>query len=222
MPGRFSLAASPKAVARHFALDRLDPFPPRGDIAPTQPVLVVRGGEPHEIARGSLRVAFLARWGLIPGWAKDPANLPLLFAARAETAGERAAFRGALRHRRCLLPATAFFARAPGTDPRRPRTLFRSPGDEPLAFAALWEPFMAPDGSEIDTAAMLTVPAGEGFRGLADRVPAVVAPADFERWLGCRDHAPADVAALLRAPPPGLFETVPLGLSPEPPARPES
>lgn len=206
MPGRFRLTASPGAVAAHFALARLEPFPPRGEIAPTQPVLVVRGGEPHEQERGVARVAFLARWGLIPGWADDPATLPLLFAARAETAGERASFRGALRHRRCLLPATGFFARAPGTDPHRPRTLFRSRDDAPLAFAAIWEPFMAVDGSEIDTVALMTVAAGSPHREVADRVPAVIGPADMARWLDHRAYTPAQVADLLAPPEADLFE----------------
>ncbi len=141
MCGRFTLDGDARRGrgAVRASLD-LEPFPPRYNIAPTQPVMVVMAGPPR--APGSNlpdRRAMLVRWGFIPGWAKDPKDLPLLINARSETAAEKAAFRAAMRHRRALLPASGFYEwRRDGKkvaallDPaegRRRRRLRRADGD---------------------------------------------------------------------------------------------
>ncbi len=207
MCGRFALTATPQAVVAEFDLGAVDPFPPRYNIAPTQPVLHValfpgRGGARRE--------ARLARWGLIPGWAKDPAHLPLLFNARSETAGERASFRGAMRHRRCLVPATGFYEWRRADGRRGDPFLVRPPEGSVAAFAGLHETFMAADGSEIDTLAILTASAGPRLSAIHERAPVVVPPPDFERWLDVANHSPAQVADLLHAGLTDAWDLVPV------------
>src|SRR5438552_557073 len=101
MCGRFALTMSPEELREFLGLIELEGFPARYNIAPTQPILVVISGEGQE--KGSNlpdRRAVLVRWGLIPGWVKDPKEFPLLINARAETAIGKASFRASMRHRR--------------------------------------------------------------------------------------------------------------------------
>jgi len=112
MCSRYSLTSPPEAVRSYFGYSNEAMFPPRYNIAPTQPVAIVI--EPP----GGKRELILVRWGLIPSWVKDPAQYATLINARSETAAEKPSFRGAMRHRRCLVPADGFYewrsARAAG------------------------------------------------------------------------------------------------------------
>lgn len=203
MAGRFSLTASPRAVAAHFDLAGIDDFPPRPRILPTQPILIVLAGSEGRVdTYRAGRFAQLVRWGLIPGWFRGEEQLPAMFNAKAETAAENAAFRGAMRHRRCLVPASAFFRRMDGRDRDGPATTRRLAiaGEAVFAMAGLMEGYMAPDGSEIDTAAILTAPTNPDDRGLPERLPVVIGRQDFGRWLDCRNFGPGDVGDLLVAP----------------------
>jgi len=191
-------------VAAYMALIDVEPFAQRANIAPTQPILMVVAG-PHE---GS-RTAMLVRWGLIPAWAKDPKSLPLLFNARAETAGEKAAFKAALRHRRTLVPASGFYEWKTIGRSRRPYFL-RPRAGKLVAFAGLMETYADPNGSEVDTGAILTTEASPDILDIHHRMPVVVRPEDFSRWLDCRTLEPRDVADILRPPEPGLFEAIPV------------
>ncbi len=211
MTKRFALTHAPSQVADALRLDALDPFPPRYNIAPTQPVLLVFGDRSrvYDRAEPPVRRAMLARWGFIPGWAKDPSDVPLLVNARCETAGERPAFRGALRHRRCLLPASAFYLWREAGTPRSVPFLVRPRDGRVLALAGLFETFMAADGSEIDTALILTREASRPLASIADRVPIAVSSGDQERWLDCGTAEPGDLADILARPAPAeAFETV--------------
>ncbi|WAJ26605.1 SOS response-associated peptidase [Antarcticirhabdus aurantiaca] len=211
MTKRFALTHAPHDVADALRLGALDPFPPRYNIAPTQPVLLVFGDRSrvYDRAEPPVRRAMLARWGFIPGWAKDPADVPLLVNARCETAGERPAFRGALRHRRCLLPASAFYLWREAGTPRSTPFLVRPRDGRVLALAGLFETFMAADGSEIDTVLILTREASRPLASIADRVPIAVSSGDQERWLDCGTAEPGDVADILARPAPTeAFETV--------------
>ncbi|MBO0664365.1 SOS response-associated peptidase [Jiella sp. MQZ9-1] len=204
MAGRFALTASPETVKAHFALSDLDPFPPRPAILPTHPILVVLAGREgrFEVARAG-RLAQLVRWGLIPNWFKAEGPLPALFNAKAETAHENAAFRGPLRHRRCLVPASAFFRKLGGKG--GPTHRVSLDGEAVIALAGVMESYMAPDGSEVDTAAILTAETWPVDRGRLSRLPVVIAPHDYPRWLDCRSHEPAAIAGLMRALPLTAF-----------------
>ena len=214
MCGRFTLTASPDHIAELLALSEIEPFPPRYNIAPTQPILIaIGGGAERPGANLPDRTALLARWGLIPAWVKDPKEIPLLINARAETAATKNAFRGAMRYRRCLIPASGFYEwkrhekRARGA--RKSDAYFIKPSDgEPFAFAGLMERYLAADGSEIDTAAVLTTAANDTIGAIHDRMPVVVQGRDHERWLDCRHNDPADVADILDAANDDFFTPV--------------
>ena len=195
MCGRFALTATPEEIEALFALMELDDFPPRYNIAPTQPILIVTAGNrPEPGSNLPDRKALLVRWGLIPGWAKDPKDLPLLFNARSETAAEKASFRAALRHRRSLIPASGFYEwRRDGKNGSQAFWI-RPKGGGIVAFGGLMETFSEPGGSEIDTAAILTTAASGDIADIHDRMPVVISPEHFSRWLDCRTSEPRDVA----------------------------
>ena len=129
MCGRYTLKAPREAIAEAFDLADVPQLLPRYNIAPTQPVPVVRL-DPGSGERG---LAFL-QWGLIPSWADDPAIGNRLINARAETVAEKPAFRTAFKKRRCLVPADGFYewkrenGKAPITSGSRTRAPSRSPG----------------------------------------------------------------------------------------------
>ncbi len=211
MCGRFAIDATPDEIAAHFALADVEDFPARYNIAPTQPILLVIAGSPREPGSNLPdRRSLLVRWGLIPGWAKNPADLPLLINARAETAAEKASFRAAMRHRRALIPASGFYEwRRDGKNKSQPYWI-RPKGGGIVAFAGLMETFAEPGGSEIDTGAILTTAANGDIAHIHDRMPVVIKPEDFARWLDCRTQEPRDVADLLQPPEQGLFEAIPV------------
>lgn len=211
MCGRFSLTSPAEAVEAYFDLDPVEPFPPRYNIAPTQPILIV--ARDTDRAAGSNRrerQARLVRWGFVPSWAKNPADLSLIINARSETAAEKPAFRGAMRHGRVLVPANGFYEwRRDGGG--RPQPFWVSPVHGGLvALAGLYSPFMAPDGSEIETAAILTTRANETLSPIHHRMPVTIGHADFDRWLDGRQYEPRHVDDLLRPAEEDFWQAVPV------------
>ena len=193
MCSRYNLTSPPEAVRAYFGLDTIATFPPRYNIAPTQPVAIVR----RSVAGG--REFHLVRWGLIPGWVKAPRDFALIVNARAETAAEKPSFRGSLRHRRCLVPADGFYE---WTGPTRARVpfLFRPAGGGPMAFGGLAEHWLGADGSELETMAILTVPANDMVAPFHERMPLILGPEHFDRWLDCRPGEAVSIADLLARP----------------------
>ena len=211
MCGRFALVQGPETVEEAFGLDRLDPFPPRYNIAPTQPILIVTAGERPQLGSNVTgRRALLARWGFVPSWVKDTAQFPLLINARAETAAAKASFKSAMRHRRVLVPASGFYEwKGTGRKDARPYWV-RPKGGGVVAFGGLMETYAEPGGAEIDTAAILTCEANSQIAHIHHRMPVVVRPEHFSRWLDCVGNEPRDVADIARPVEPGFFEAIPV------------
>jgi putative SOS response-associated peptidase YedK len=211
MCGRFALTATPEEIEQMFALLEIGAFPPRYNIAPTQPVLMVIAGETQEPgANRPDRRSLLVRWGFIPAWAKDTKTFPLLLNARSESAIEKAAFRNAMRHRRALIPASGFYEwRRVGENRPQPYWVRPKRGGV-VAFGALMEMYAEPGGSEIDTGAILTTAANADIAHIHDRMPVVIQPEDFSSWLDCRMQEPRDVIDLMRPAQPDFFEAVPV------------
>lgn len=213
MCGRFALTEKPEAVAETFGLAELEAFPPRYNIAPSQPILIVTDGEaPARGANETGRRALLARWGFVPGWVKDPREFPMLINARAETAAEKPSFRAAMRHRRVLVPASGFYEwrKAEAKGGKGEPFWLRPRSGGVIAFAGLMETWASPDGSEFDSAAIVTTAANAALKSIHDRMPVVIHPEDFARWLDCRTQEPRDVAGLMRPAPEDFFEAVPI------------
>lgn len=200
MCSRYNLTAPPDAVRAFFETRGEERFPPRYNIAPTQPALIVRGND----ADG--RELVLVRWGLIPSWAKDPSQLKTtLINARAEGAADKPSFRGPLRHRRCLVPATGFYEWTGPPGAKQPYVMTPREGGL-MALGGLWEHWLGADGSEIETMAILTVAANGAMSALHDRMPLILRPGDFGRWLDCRPGTAEVVEELLRPAPEDFLD----------------
>jgi putative SOS response-associated peptidase YedK len=198
MCGRYLITSAPEAIRALFRYAEEPDFPPRYNIAPTQPVPIVR------LDNGARSFA-LVRWGLIPAWVKDPHTFSLLINARGETIGEKPAFRNAMRRRRCLFPADGFYEWKAEPGRKRPFCI-RPRNRQPVAFAGLWETWTGPNGEEVDTACIVTTAANRLLTPIHDRMPVVIAQEAFDLWLDCA-RVDAEIAAALIAPAPeGLFE----------------
>ena len=200
MCGRFALIAEPELIAEMFSLLDIEPFPPRYNIAPTQPVLIIRA-VPSNKDRGTNapdREAMLARWGLIPCWVKDLKGFPTLINARAETAAEKPSFRNAMRQRRIIMPASGFFEWKRDAKDKPLQAYWVKPKrGKVAAFAALMETWSGPDGSEIDTVAVLTTEAKGPIAAVHDRMPVLLQPEHQSRWLDTQNFRVPEIADLL-------------------------
>ncbi|MBM3584763.1 MAG: SOS response-associated peptidase [Alphaproteobacteria bacterium] len=186
MCGRFTLRSPPDDVARAAgAMMDVGAFTPRNNIAPGQPVLVIRPG-----AAGPMR------WGLVPSWAKDPAMGARLINARAETVAEKPVFRAAFRVRRCVVLADGFYewqANPRGRGPKRP-WFFHLKDDRPFAFAGLWERWTGPEGS-VETCTILTTTANALVATVHDRMPVILTVDTVARWIATSADGIADLLA---------------------------
>jgi putative SOS response-associated peptidase YedK len=203
MCGRFVLTATPEELAALFGYLDGEPFPPRYNIAPTQPIAIVR------MMAGTRRF-HLVRWGLIPWWVEDAKSFRLLINLRAEGILDKPSSRDAMRYRRCLVPASGFYEwrRMPGSNSGKTRQPFwLKPRDgKPIAFAGLWETWHErASGGEIDSGAIVTTDANAVVAPIHDRMPVVIRPEDFDQWL---NGDPAEAAALLRPAPDDVLEAI--------------
>ncbi len=199
MCGRYVIISTPEAIRALFGYGEQPNFPPRYNVAPTQPIPIVR------LVDGKRSFA-LMRWGLLPSWVKDPKAFPLLINARGESVLQKPAFRNAMRRRRCLIPTDGFYEWQVGENaggPKRPYFVRAKRdavgGAPPLAFAGLYETWTGPNGEELDTAAIVTTSANRTLTALHDRMPVFVPKEAFDLWLDCA-NVEADVAAALIAP----------------------
>jgi putative SOS response-associated peptidase YedK len=191
MCGRFTLTASPEQVATLFDLPEEPVLAPRYNIAPTQPVGIVRMNP-----QTATREWALTHWGLIPSWSKDPSIGARMINARSETVSEKPAFRAAFKRRRCLVPVSGFYEWKKDGKAKQPYYI-TSPDGTPLAVAGLWEYWEGADGSALESCTLLTTDANELMAPLHDRMPVIVEPADYGEWLGSgKDETPQYLDAL--------------------------
>jgi putative SOS response-associated peptidase YedK len=197
MCGRFVITSPPAALRQIFGYVEQPNFPPRHNIAPTQPIPVV-------IIENNARHFRLMRWGLLPAWVEDPRKFTLLINARSETVLEKPAFKNAIKRRRCLIPADGYYEWQASGGRKRPHFIHRRDGT-PMGLAGLAETWIGPNGEELDTVAIVTAPASADLAVLHDRVPVRISPPDFGRWLDCSADEAETVMALLTAPGEGEF-----------------
>lgn len=180
MCGRYSLATPADTLAKHFRLSHVPPVSPRYNIAPSQPIAIVRMHAPrHELEWAPVR------WGLIPSWAKYPAIGNKMINARAETVAEKPAFREAFARSRCLVPADGYYEwqREGRMGQRKQPFYIRLRDGRPFAFAGLWERWVEPDGTFVESCAILTTEPNETLTDIHDRMPVILAQADYDQWL---------------------------------------
>jgi putative SOS response-associated peptidase YedK len=196
MCGRFVITSAPEALRRLLGYKEQPNFPPRYNIAPTQPIPLVR------LEQGERHFA-LARWGLIPSWVKDPKEFSLLINARLEGVVSKPSFRAAMKRRRCLVPADGFYEWKKEPKGKRPYFICAR-NREPFAFAGLWETWVDRDGGEIETAAILTCDANRTLAPIHNRMPVIVPKEQFDAWLDC-ERVDAKQAAAIAGPAPDDF-----------------
>jgi putative SOS response-associated peptidase YedK len=190
MCGRYLIISPPEAMRLLAEYLEQPNFPPRHNVAPTQPIPVVR-------LDGVTRHFSLMRWGLLPSWVKDPKTFTLLINARGESVCEKPAFKNAMKRRRCLIPADGFYEwKAEG---KLKRAFVVRPRDgKPVMFAGLWETWVGPNGEEMDTAAIVTTEANGTLHPIHHRMPVILEKDEFEPWLDCAHVDTGRAQALLK------------------------
>ena len=199
MCGRFFLVADEDSLVEEFQAIRDNPLerlPPSWNIAPTHRAMVI--GQ-----RGDTRVLRALRWGLVPPSATDLSVGARHINARAEGLFERPTFRAAARARRCLVAASGFYEWQREGARRQPFAM-RPPGDGVVTFAGLWERWLAPDGGEVRSFAIVTTEANDDLRAIHARMPVAVPRAGWDAWLDPRTPQ-GDVRALLAPAPAGTW-----------------
>lgn len=175
MCGRFTLILDPGDLQDEFDLGGIaDDYTPRYNIAPTQPVGVVRDASERKLE--------LFRWGLIPSWAKDISIGSKMINARAETLAEKPSFRTALAKRRNLIPTTGFFEWKTVAGRKAPQFI-RLKDHSPFMFAGLWEEWHSPDGGDILSTTIITCAANRLISELHDRMPVILERRNMWKWL---------------------------------------
>lgn len=203
MCGRFVLSISARKLMDYFGVSDSfghNPWSARYNIAPSQPVLLIR---PNSAGRHE---AVHTSWGLLPSWAKDANGMRRPINARSETAAEKPTFRAAMKYRRCLIPANAFYEWQNTSAGKIPHAV-QMADREPFAFAGLWEHWQSDDGSELETCTILTTQANAIMAKIHDRMPVMLATDNYDTWLNGELH---EASALLRPYRDELMTTYPV------------
>jgi len=195
MCGRFSLRTTLEEVSRNFdaAADAIEDWVPRYNIAPTQDVIAARPA-------GSGRELVLFHWGLIPSWYDDPSTGGRFINARAESAHIKPTFRDAFWSRRCLIGADGFYEWRAIDGVKQPYYIRRVDGRS-FGFAGLWERWSRGSRDAIESCTILTTRPNAVVEPLHDRMPVIIWPDDYDRWL---DPMEADLDELQ-----AMFEPIP-------------
>ena len=194
MCGRYKLTAHEKWLSFLFNLPPEDvEWVARWNVAPTQEVATIR-----QHFREPKRIFAKMRWGLIPSWAADASIGPRAINAVSETAADKPAFREPMRRQRCLIPADGFYEwKQTGGKLRQPYKIELTEGGV-FAFAGLWDSWKDPSGKQIVTCTILTTAANSLLHDLHHRMPVILSPDDYDRWLDPGITNPKHVSDLLK------------------------
>lgn len=205
MCGRYVLTTPGEVLAELFEVPQPVELAARYNIAPTQPVPIVRTAE-----SGGRELA-LVSWGLVPHWAKERAIGNRLINARAESLAEKPAFRSSFKHRRCLIPADGFYEWKPEGGGKQP-WLLRLRGGAPFAFAGLWSRWQDPaaGGEPFESCAIVTTTPNELAATVHDRMPAILPKERHALWLDSETYDPVALTALLAPIPADAMEAFPV------------
>jgi putative SOS response-associated peptidase YedK len=178
MCGRYRLSRRKQIIEEHFdSVSGEEDWSPRYNVAPTQLVPIIRQNPKEPVRQLSL-----VRWGLIPSWAKDMSGAASMINARSETAATKPAFRDALKSRRCLVPADAFYEWQRTGKTKQP-FCFEVREGQLFAFAGLWERWKDPSGTWVKSCSILTTTANAVTSAVHDRMPVILDPSNYDLWL---------------------------------------
>lgn len=205
MCGRFRLSRRKQIIEEHFETAPWDDdWSPRYNIAPTQPIPVIRQ-HPKE----PIRQVSLMKWGLVPSWAQDTSGAARMINARSETAAEKPAFRDSLRLRRCLIPADAFYEWKRIVTRKQPYCFEVNDG-ELFAFAGLWDGWKNAEGQWIKTCSILTTTPNAVTSAVHDRMPVILRKDDYDVWLDPGMKNVDSASELLKPYDPSLMRCYPI------------
>ena len=204
MCGRYVLTSDGQTLARVFNAEPGVTVKPRYNIAPSQPIPIIRASQ-QPPDKGPGRRLVMVRWGLVPRWADDPSIGYRMINARAETAASKPAYRAAMKYRRCLVPADGFFEwqKQPGGG-KQPHLIQMADG-APFAFAGLWEHWQDENGNELETATILTTDPNPLLARLHDRMPVILPAEHYDAWLDPANQHPNQLTPLLQPYPAELM-----------------
>ncbi len=206
--GRIALYSDTPHLARllgaGFDPDLLDEVPPRWNIGPTSPILGVRA------SRQGSRTLDVYRWGLVPGWSKDPAMVRGTFNARAESVATKPMFSSAFSRWRTLIPVDAFYEWEEISPKSKQPYAFKRADGEPVVFAGLRDHWKGVDGSELRSAAIITTSAGPDMP-IHDRQPVVLEREVWDHWLDPDVTDRDELEPLLTAGDEGTLVHYPVG-----------
>jgi putative SOS response-associated peptidase YedK len=176
MCGRFTLHTPESRIREAFDLENTEPLglKPRYNIAPSLDIPIIRDA-------GTSREMVMVRWGLVPHWSKEPKTGYSTINARIETVAEKPTYRTPFRRRRCLIPADGFYEWKVVNDRKVPHHIRMRDGDV-FAFAGLWDRWESED-QVLDSCSIIVMPANEVMKPLHERMPAIIAPANYDLWL---------------------------------------
>jgi len=193
MCGRYRLSRRKQIIEEYFDSAPWDvDWSPRFNIAPTQPVPVVRQNPKEPV-----REVSLMKWGLIPHWAKDPSIATSTINAKSETASTKPAFRDPLRCRRCLIPADGFYEWQTTGNTKQPYC-FEVREGELFAFAGLWDGWKDSTGHWVKTCSILTTTPNAMTAAVHNRMPVILDPDCYDLWLDPRVQDVSVVSELLK------------------------
>jgi putative SOS response-associated peptidase YedK len=204
MCGRLTVNSQAQYIAEFFAALNCSDVPKSYNISPTQALPAVRI-DPENGRRTLIDL----HWGLIPFWAKDIKIANKLINARSETLSEKPSFRAAYKYRRCILPVDGFYEWKREGNAKQP-FYFKSPKDEPLPFAGLWESWTSPEGSEILSCAIITTEANDLMQPVHHRMPAMVMPEHRDAWLDPKFYDKDALREVTRSPADDLLTCYPV------------
>lgn len=205
MCGRFALYADRDILSRRFGAEAPEALRPRYNLAPTQTIPLVR------VEDGRRRFA-LARWGLIPSWAKAMDSGYSTINARAETVATKPTYRSAFKHRRCLVPADGYYEWQAQAQSKSKQPWFIALKDgQPMGFAGLWERWTSPEGEALESCCIIVTEGNDLMRPIHDRMPVILDPSCWDAWLDPEIKDPSFLQALLKSYPAEAMTARPVG-----------
>ena len=178
MCGRFVGFRSLHELKKTFPIDKATcEVTENYNVAPSQEILAIIQYEKEN---------WLERlhWGLVPFWAKDISIGNRMINARAETIASKPSFRNAFKKRRCLIPADGFYEWKGSKGQKHP-VFITLPGNNPFAFAGLWETWHKKDDPDMiyKSCTIITTEASDSVRDIHPRMPAILKPEMYESWI---------------------------------------
>lgn len=203
MCGRITLTAKPSELLEAFPVDEVPAMDPHWNLAPTQDLAVITNREPRRVQ--------LFRWGLLPFWAKSLKEGARMINARSDSVAEKPAFKKAFARKRCLILADGFYEWKALDKKRKQPYFIGLKGRKPFAFAGLWESWRPPEGDEpVHTCSVITTDANAVLARLHDRMPVILPPSTWERWLDREEERPEVLLPLLKPYDPDEMESFPV------------